>query len=95
MLHDQGGIPLEYNDSIKNRLRRIEGQTRGVLSMMEQGKDCREVVTQLTAIRSALDRAIGYVVGSNLESCIREELEKGNTPDQVIKEAVELLVKSR
>ncbi|TCP57906.1 DNA-binding FrmR family transcriptional regulator [Tumebacillus sp. BK434] len=86
---------MDYNDSVKNRLRRIEGQVRGVLSMMEQEKDCRDVVTQLTAIRSAIDRTIGYVVGSNLEACIREELEKGNVPEKVIKEAVEMLVKSR
>ncbi|WP_038093271.1 metal-sensitive transcriptional regulator [Tumebacillus flagellatus] len=86
---------MEYNDAVKNRLKRIEGQVRGVLSMMEQEKDCRDVVIQLTAIRTALDRAIGYVVGSKLEACIREEMEKGNMPDKVIKEAVELLVKSR
>lgn len=86
---------MEYNDAIKNRLRRLEGQLRGVLNMMEQEKDCRDVVTQLSAIRSAVDRAIGVVVASNLESCIRMELDKGNQPDQVIKEAVEMLVKSR
>jgi DNA-binding FrmR family transcriptional regulator len=86
---------VEYNDSIKNRLRRIEGQVRGVLSMMEQEKDCRDVVTQLTAIRSAIDRAVGYVIGTNLEACIREEMEKGSPADKVIKEAVEMLVKSR
>ncbi|MFC4767677.1 metal-sensitive transcriptional regulator [Effusibacillus consociatus] len=86
---------MEYTDSMKNRLRRIEGQVRGVISMMEQNKDCREVVTQLTAIRSAVDRAIGLVVAGNLEACIRIELEKGNDPDRVIKEAVDLLVKSR
>ncbi len=86
---------MQYSDSIKNRLRRIEGQIRGVLSMMEQTKDCRDVVTQLTAIRSAVDRSIGLIVASNLESCIREELSKGNNPDPIIKEAVDLLVKSR
>ncbi|MGZ4163488.1 MAG: metal-sensitive transcriptional regulator [Tumebacillaceae bacterium] len=86
---------MEYNDNIKNRLRRTEGQLRGVMNMIDQGKDCREVVTQLSAIRSAVDRAIAVIVASNLESCIREEIEKGNVPDQVIKEAVELLVKSR
>ncbi|BCJ88274.1 metal-sensitive transcriptional regulator [Effusibacillus dendaii] len=86
---------MEYNGAMKNRLRRIEGQVRGVLSMMEQEKDCRDVVTQLTAIRTAVDRAIGLVVAGNLEACIRDELEKGNDPDKVIKEAVELLVKSR
>ncbi|ASS73775.1 cytoplasmic protein [Tumebacillus algifaecis] len=86
---------MEYTDGMKNRLKRIEGQIRGVLSMMEQDKDCREVVTQLSAVRSAVDRTIGLIVAGNLENCVREELEKGNKPDQVIKEAVELLVKSR
>lgn len=86
---------MEYNDSIKNRLRRIEGQIRGVLSMMEDEKDCRDVVTQLSAIRSAVDRIIGLIVAKNLEECIRGELDKGNIPEKVIQEAVDLLVKSR
>lgn len=86
---------VEYNASMKNRLKRIEGQIRGVLQMMEQNKDCRDVVTQLSAVRSAADRAIALIVASNLEHCIRDEMEKGHKPDQVIKEAVELLVKSR
>lgn len=46
---------MEYNQHVKNRLRRIEGQVKGVLNMMEQGKDCREIVTQLSAARSAID----------------------------------------
>lgn len=86
---------MHYSDSMKNRLKRIEGQIRGVLSMMDQSKDCRDVVTQLTAIRSAVDRSIGLVVANNLEACIRDEINKGNSPDSVIKEAVDLLVKSR
>lgn len=86
---------MEYNDSMKNRLKRIEGQIRGVLEMMEEERDCREVVTQLSAVRSAVDRTIGLIVASNLEACVRDELERGNSPDLVIKEAVELLVKSR
>lgn len=86
---------MEYQAPIKNRLRRVEGQLRGVLNMMEQNKDCLDVVTQLTAIRSALDRTIGIVVAANLEMCIREELQNGNTAENAIKEAVDLLVKSR
>ena len=69
---------MEYNQDMKNRLKRIEGQVRGVLRMMEEGKDCREVITQLTASRSALDRTIGLVVGTNLEQCLREQFESGN-----------------
>lgn len=86
---------MEYNDTIKNRLRRMEGQLRGVMNMIEHSKDCRDVVTQLSAVRSAVDRAIAVIVASNLEACVRDEIEKGNVPEQAIKEAVEMLVKSR
>jgi DNA-binding FrmR family transcriptional regulator len=86
---------MEFDDAIKNRVRRMEGQVRGVLGMMEQNKDCKEVVTQLSAIRSAVDRIIGLVVANNLVNCIRQEVLDGNNPDDVIQEAVELLVKSR
>ncbi|PZD96145.1 metal-sensitive transcriptional regulator [Paenibacillus sambharensis] len=86
---------MNYDKAVHNRLKRIEGQVRGIIGMLEQGEDCRAVVTQLSAIRTAVDKSIGVIIGANLEHCIMEELEKGNKPDHVIKEAVELLVKSR
>ncbi|EJY55723.1 DNA-binding FrmR family transcriptional regulator [Alicyclobacillus sacchari] len=86
---------MQYNDQMKNRLKRIEGQVRGVIGMMEQEKGCKEVVNQLTAIRTAVDRVIMYVVGENMEQCIREELNGGGSAEQVIKEAIDLLMKSR
>ncbi|SFU87397.1 metal-sensitive transcriptional regulator [Alicyclobacillus macrosporangiidus] len=86
---------MEYTDPVKHRLRRIEGQVRGVLQMMEQGKSCKEVVTQLSAIRAAVDRVILYVVGENMEQCIRDELSGGGCADKGIREAIELLMKSR
>ncbi|MCL6594136.1 MAG: metal-sensing transcriptional repressor, partial [Alicyclobacillus sp.] len=46
---------MQYSSAMRNRLRRVEGQVRGVLAMMENGRDCQEVVTQLAAIRSAVD----------------------------------------
>ncbi|MFC4182302.1 metal-sensitive transcriptional regulator [Saccharococcus thermophilus] len=86
---------MEYNKEIKNRLRRIEGQVKGVLGMMEQGKDCKSVVAQLSAVRNAIDRAIAVIVSTNLENCLRESMEKGEKTEHLVKEAVELLVKSR
>ncbi|MBB3108646.1 DNA-binding FrmR family transcriptional regulator [Paenibacillus phyllosphaerae] len=86
---------MEYDNATKNRLKRIEGQVRGVLAMLEEGKDCRDIVTQLSAIRTAVDKTIGTVIGANLEHCIQEELAEGRSPDAVIKQAVDLLVKSR
>lgn len=86
---------MTYDDKVRQRLKRMEGQVRGVLKMMEEGKDCKEVVSQLSAIRSAADKAMAYVVATNLEQCIIEEKEKGNDTGKLVQEAVELLVKSR
>lgn len=86
---------MEYDFKVKNRLRRIEGQVRAISRMMEEGKDCHEIVSQMSAARNALDRAIAVVVSSNLEHCVREQIEKGEETDSHIKEAVDLLVKSR
>lgn len=86
---------MEYDKSVINRLKRIEGQIKGVLGMMEQGKDCREIVTQLSAARSAIDRTMGVIVSANLEQCVRENVENGVGTDHLVKEAVNLLIKSR
>ncbi|MCA0971276.1 metal-sensitive transcriptional regulator [Halobacillus litoralis] len=85
---------MEYNDAMKNRVKRLEGQLRGVLKMMEEGKDCKDVITQLSASRSAIDRTMGLIVSSNLVECIREADEEEST-EESINEAVQLLVKSR
>ncbi len=86
---------MEYGEKIKHRLKRIEGQVRGVLNMIEEGKNCKEVVSQLTAVRSAVDKAIGVIVASNLATCVREQIEQGKDADEILNEAIELLVKSR
>ncbi|MFC3771186.1 metal-sensitive transcriptional regulator [Paenibacillus sp. GCM10012303] len=84
-----------YDDAIKKRLRRVEGQVRGVLSMIGEQKDCKDVVSQLSAVRSAVDKSIAFIVATNLERCIVEEKEAGNDTDRLVREAVDLLIKSR
>ena len=87
---------MEYDDKVKNRLKRIEGQIKGILRMMDEGKDCKDVITQLSASRSAIDRTIGVIVSSNLIECIQQMDENEiRTQEDIVKEAVELLVKSR
>ncbi|GAA0330372.1 metal-sensitive transcriptional regulator [Bacillus carboniphilus] len=86
---------MEYTDQIKNRVKRMEGQLRGVLKMMEEGKDCKEVIMQLSAVRSAVDRTVGVIVSSNLVECVLDAEKNGESTDELIKEAVSLLVKSR
>lgn len=86
---------MNYTDQTKNRLKRIEGQVRGVLRMMEEDKNCKDVVTQLSAVRSAVDRTIAQIVALNLEQCLIEKQEAGEDTSKVVEEAIQLLVKSR
>jgi DNA-binding FrmR family transcriptional regulator len=87
---------MNYNDQIKNRVKRIEGQLRGILRLMEEDKDCKDVITQLSAARTAIDRTIGVIVSSNLVECVRKADETSErSAEELIKEAVNLLVKSR
>lgn len=86
---------MEYIPEMKNRLKRVEGQVRGVLKMMEDEKECKDVISQLSAARSAIDRAIAFIVAQNLEQCVREQSEKGEDSSQLVQDAIELLVKSR
>lgn len=87
---------MEYDDKVKNRLKRIEGQIKGILRMMDEGKDCKDVITQLSASRSAIDRTIGVIVSANLIECIQHmDDDKTRTQEDLVKEAVDLLVKSR
>lgn len=88
-------MQYDYSDDIKRRLKRIEGQVRGVLRLMEEGKSCKEVVSQLSAVRSASDKAIAQIVADNLRQCLLEEQAAGRDTDKMVQEAVELLVKSR
>ncbi|BDT91588.1 metal-sensitive transcriptional regulator [Nocardia beijingensis] len=53
-----------------NRLRRAHGQLAGVIAMIEQGRDCKDVVTQLAAVSRALDRAGFKIVATGLRECL-------------------------
>lgn len=55
------------------RLRRAEGQIRGVIAMLEDGRDCADVVTQLAAVSRALDRAGFKIIASGLRQCVKAE----------------------
>lgn len=88
-------LSYNYNDDMKKRLRRLEGQVRGVLRLMDEEKSCKDVVSQLAAVRNAADKAMAQIVAENLQQCILEEQEKGADTSKIVQEAIELLVKSR
>jgi DNA-binding FrmR family transcriptional regulator len=56
--------------AVLNRLRRAQGQLAGVIAMIESGRDCKDVVTQLAAVSRALDRAGFKIVASGMRQCL-------------------------
>ncbi|HEY7295025.1 MAG TPA: metal-sensitive transcriptional regulator [Dehalococcoidia bacterium] len=56
--------------AIQTRLRRIEGQVRGILRMLEEGRECEDVITQLTAVRAGLDQATLALLDRHVERCV-------------------------
>lgn len=77
-------FPEEVQDEVLARLRRAEGQLRGVQRLIEDGADCKDVVTQLTAAQAALHRAGLRLMAPGMRHCLadphRAEAE-GMTPE--------------
>ena len=86
---------MQYDAKVTARMKKVEGQLRGILRMMDEEKDCKDVITQLSAVRSAVDRTIGVIVTDNLVECLSKENVETLDKNAIVKQAVDLLVKSR
>ena len=71
--HRQG---QEY-DALLRRLSRIEGQVRGVRGMVEKDAYCTDILTQVSAIRSALDAFSRELLGSHIRTCVVRDIQAG------------------
>ena len=76
------------NKPIATRLRRIEGQVQGIQRMLDQGRDCEEILTQIMAVRSSLDQVGLLLMELHIDNCLLE-----NLPDEspVTREISEVL----
>lgn len=63
-------LPVETAQPVTNRLRRAHGQLAGVIRMLEEGRDCEDIVTQLAAVSKALDRAGFAIIAGGLRECL-------------------------
>lgn len=74
---------MQIDDSVSqevvNRLRRAQGQIGGIIAMIEDGRDCSDIVTQLAAASRAMDRAGFKIVASGIRQCQDAEL-RGEKP---------------
>ena len=70
--------PAEYDALIK-RLSRIEGQVRGVRGMVEREAYCTDILTQISAVQSALSAVSRELLASHIRTCVVEDIRKGDT----------------
>ena len=80
----------EYRD-LMNRLKRIEGQVRGVEGMLEKNAYCIDILMQVSAITSALNSFNKELLSNHMRSCVTDNIREGN--DEVIDELVATLQK--
>jgi len=66
-----------HKQQLQTRLRRIEGQVRGVARMIEEDKYCVDVVTQVAAIQAALDKVSLGLLDGHIRGCVRDEIRSG------------------
>ena len=76
-------LPAETVKDLTNRLRRVEGQVRGLQQMLAEDRDCRDIVTQLSAANKALEQAGFVLVAAGLTWCLQD-------PDRSAAEGYEL-----
>lgn len=80
----------EYRD-LMNRLKRIEGQVRGIQGMLEKDAYCTDILVQVSAVNAALNSFNKVLLANHLRTCVSENIRNGN--DEVIDELVTLLPK--
>jgi CsoR family transcriptional regulator, copper-sensing transcriptional repressor len=87
----------EDKTAIRNRLRRIEGQVRGLAQMVEDDRYCIDILTQMQAVKSALARVESAVLKNHAACCVSEAIASGDADEQRTKfsELVDLFERSR
>ena len=91
--HHHKSTPISEQELrlLQNRLKRMMGQLNGISKMLDENRYCGDILIQVAAVESAL-QSFGYLVlQDHLETCVVEEIQKGNT--QIVDEAVELIKK--
>ncbi len=68
-------FPDDVTDDVQKRLRRAEGQLRGVQRLIDEGADCKAIVTQLAAAQAALHRVGTRLMGAGIRHCVTDPAE--------------------
>jgi DNA-binding FrmR family transcriptional regulator len=78
---------------ILNRLKRAEGQLRGIQKMIEDEQECIDIVTQLTAVRSSINRTMGLVISNQITRALQDPNLDLDQQEEKLQQALDLIVK--
>ena len=81
-----GYIKAKDKELLQNRLRRIEGQVRGVQRMVDEEAYCIDVLTQIASVVAALEKVGTILLKDHVEHCVRESIENGEDAEEKIEE---------
>ena len=81
--HADHAVVQPNKSALLKRLNRIEGQTRGVAKMVEEDRYCVDVLTQISAIQSALDALALQLLENHTKGCVRSAIRSGNGEDAI------------
>jgi DNA-binding FrmR family transcriptional regulator len=81
-----GYIKARDKELLQNRLKRIEGQVRGVQRMVDEEAYCVDVLTQIASVVSALEKVGTILLKDHVEHCVRESIENGEDAEEKIEE---------
>ncbi|MGT2800341.1 metal-sensitive transcriptional regulator [Streptococcus marmotae] len=76
-----------------NRLKRAEGQLRGIQKMIEEDQECIDIVTQLSAVRSSINSMMGIAIAQKVQDCIEHPSDNPEEQEARLQEAIKLIVK--
>ena len=83
----------DIKEDLIKRLRRIEGQVRGLQRMIEEDRPCQEVVYQVAAVKAAVVQVAMTILSNQLASCLTQELAEGGHPEAAVKRFTEVFKK--
>jgi DNA-binding FrmR family transcriptional regulator len=69
----KGAFNMACDPKLINRLKRTEGQIRGIQAMIEEERDCSEIITQLSAVESSVKKVMGIIVTENIKNKLSDE----------------------
>jgi CsoR family transcriptional regulator, copper-sensing transcriptional repressor len=81
-----GYIKARDKELLEKRLKRIEGQVRGVQRMVDEESYCVDILTQIASVVSALEKVGAILLKDHVEHCVRESIESGEDADEKIEE---------